>query len=643
MEAHGFRFNSINEICEFCAMTITDQSNYFMTHVKDRVKAYGEKTRYFIYDENKRLWVDTKDSEFLSFMYNWYNQTTKNIRQLIGELQDKRIQTLINNFDKSSYINNIIDRCKGNLYDEDFVKTMNAMNEYLPILEGKKINLKTGEVTDRVKEDKFTFECQVKMTESTKNAEKYFTDLFPNVEHREYVRRCLGYFLTGDTTARCFFVFYGIGKNGKTMLSKLMDLILNKFYHQCSEEVFKEKTHVGGATPHLYSLMGKRLGIYSEGKTADQMELNFSNLKQVSGEDKIYARGLYRDPVDFYSTIKLVLLTNYTPPLSAEKAIKDRLRYIFFDQKFSSDPKKGEKKIDFDFVEKLEKEYLNEVFTWIVKGAIEYYKTKEIVMPNDFQERTTNLLKAEDSIETFITRFITKTNDQKDYIKRSILFETYQNFCKKNSQRCQPRSSLYNRLEHLGFVTKTLDGYDVFRFIKCSWIIDNTTETTSNEIISQHELLQRAYLKNQELEKEIKILKKEKEQALAKCTILENELKQSLSKSKFSVKDTPEKSKCHQCNLLEIYDKLYEEGSQINENYTMGLHDINANHETKTDDMSCIDISDIEDEILSFRKNLFKKQKTIKIKNVNKKNNVEHKINPKIDEKYKKILTSLFD
>jgi len=113
--------------------------------------------------------------------------------------------------------------------------------------------------------------------------------------------------------------------------------------------------------------------------------------------------------------------------------------------------------------------HLNEVFTWILQGSKEYYKDSVLTMPSDWKTKTTKLLEQEDSIETFLKRFISITKNEKDYIRKKNIFETYKSFCDTNSQRCQPRSSLFNRLEHLKVETKVLHGYDVFRKIKCSY------------------------------------------------------------------------------------------------------------------------------------------------------------------------------
>ena len=78
--------------------------------------------------------------------------------------------------------------------------------------------------------------------------------------------------------------------------------------------------------------------------------------------------------------------------MNAEKAIVDRLNYVFFDTIFSHDPKDGERKIDVEFVKKLQTDYLSEVFTYIVQACPSYYETCRIDMPKEFKDRTKTIL-----------------------------------------------------------------------------------------------------------------------------------------------------------------------------------------------------------------------------------------------------------
>ncbi len=74
------------------------------------------------------------------------------------------------------------------------------------------------------------------------------------------------------------------------------------------------------------------------------------NIKQITGEDSITARGLYKDPIEFHATCKLNLLTNYIPPVNGSAPNKARFSVIYYDQIFKDDPKEGEQKKDNEFI-----------------------------------------------------------------------------------------------------------------------------------------------------------------------------------------------------------------------------------------------------------------------------------------------------
>jgi hypothetical protein len=115
-----------------------------------------------------------------------------------------------------------------------------------------------------------------------------------------------------------------------------------------------------------------------------------------------------------------------------------------------------------------------------VKGAFIYYKDMSITMTEEFKNRTNNLLMQQDSIETFITRLIKVTKNKNDSCRKNELFENYKTFCNSNSQRCQPTTSLWQRLgqmQNIGVTTSVLNGYDVYRGL----IISETETDNKND------------------------------------------------------------------------------------------------------------------------------------------------------------------
>lgn len=483
MEIPKLEFKSLKEIKNFLAMNKTDHANYYVKMMQDDIKIIGKEQDVYFYDKCSKLWKCETKEVYNGCMADFLNETGKSLlkcyKKIVAAMEEmdddenikilKQINTLKTNFDSSSYINDIITRSTGKLQDNKFVTKLNNTADYFPIKFGKKVDLRTLEVTDRVKQDYFSIECPVDMTKHTKHADKFFEQVMPDKDNREYLRKILGYSLSGSMDARCFFIWYGDGSNGKSVIMRIMKEILKEFYHQCGKGIFMKGSDekVSGPSPDKIALIGVRCATYSEGETSDNIEMNESFLKMVSGKDPINARQLFRATLEFIPQCKLHMLTNYTPPLNGDASIRDRIRYIFLDSRFVDNPKgKNEFKRDEDFIDSLCEDYLSEAFTWIVKGCKTYYETKTIVPSEEFRKRTDEVFNLEDSITSFISTQLVITSDDKDYERRGILFEQYKLYCNDNSQRCKPRSTLFKRLEDLKIRIVKKDGYDVYRGLK---------------------------------------------------------------------------------------------------------------------------------------------------------------------------------
>ncbi len=295
-------YKTVKEVVDFCKLTKTEQSNRFAGDLQSSIKMDVGKN-YYIYNETTKLWEYNSKSCFYTFLCNYLANCINTIKTVCSTANIKpfcccevrrkecscngnQISIFLDKLDSSTYIDLIEKRALGILIDPDFVKQLNCSNDSLPIKDGKKINFKTLEVTDRTSEDYYSFFCNVELVKKTPNADRLFKDLMPIKEHREYLRKCLGYMITGDTTARCFFCCYGNGSNGKTLvMGQLLKEILSTFYHTCDQAVFVKSNYTGGASPHLFALLNKRGLVYSEGETADEMDLNMTVIKGISGED----------------------------------------------------------------------------------------------------------------------------------------------------------------------------------------------------------------------------------------------------------------------------------------------------------------------------------------------------------------------
>lgn len=489
--------NEVSNVVKFCKLTITEQAKAIATEMKKEIIVTVDKECYK-FDQINKLW-ELKYS-FYTELALFLSLKAREIKTLcarekiplvclcetrnndcpicIGVLVKKTLRY----FDKSTYMKDIEKIIHGLMIDGEFHKKLNnSRDDYLPIKHGLKMNLKTGEAEERTKEDYFTWFCNVEYTSNRTHADRFFNSIMPNAEEREYLRKILGCLLTGDTKARKFFVFYGIGSNGKSKLIQLMKAILQKYYFTCDKSIFvKFDKEYKGCTQEIADLIGRRCVVYSEGETSDKVELNMSTIKQISGEDEMNGNPKYKKTVQFVPKCKLVLLSNYIPRIDGSKASIDRFRVVFFDQIFSENPKEGEQKVDHQFATDLSDKYLDEVFSWIVEGSIEYYKNQEIKTTENNLARTNRLIEDEDAITSFLKHKIKITTDSKKYIKKAELFEIFRKYCNENSLRCDPRSTLYNRFKEKGIETTKLNGYDVYRKVEIIYY-DETDEDDPTE------------------------------------------------------------------------------------------------------------------------------------------------------------------
>ena len=147
-----------------------------------------------------------------------------------------------------------------------------------------------------------------------------------------------------------FLIFYGSGRNGKSMIVDLLSCLLG------SESLFtavdhayvtsEHKTTKGSADAYLAGTNGTRMVSMTE--LPKGAKLQWDSMKMFSSNDKIKARNLYqgRDAADrkamsFNRTFWPVLSTNYQPSINglgsqeeADQSIKDRVVLVHFPNNF---------------------------------------------------------------------------------------------------------------------------------------------------------------------------------------------------------------------------------------------------------------------------------------------------------------------
>jgi P4 family phage/plasmid primase-like protien len=385
----------------------------------------------YMFSEDSNLWEEKTKKELARLVPKMLKEVMQRIRDRVrltieeaeGDLQKyhsqifKSLIRFINYVCSANGMKNVFHIASTDLKDEKFAEKLNVKHHLFPTMDGNIVNLKTGKVRPRVREDMFSFACPVRYIENPNlvNVMRLVNSIFcDDVELIEYMRCRMGMFLTGDNSVREFDIWHGSGRNGKSTLCKMLGDILGsgQFYNSLSDGIFITNPKLSRAqksehTSHKVPLIGIRLGICQE--IEKDAVLNAKEIKGLSAGDPFRCRGAYeKKEKECIPFCKLVLCVNPKPKFDVDdQAVIDRARYIPFLVRFVNkpDPKnKFERLADSDFVDSMmTQEERNNLFSWLVGGAVSFYtQGRKLVTPELVLEDKKKSINENDVVGQFV-------------------------------------------------------------------------------------------------------------------------------------------------------------------------------------------------------------------------------------------------
>ncbi len=204
-------------------------------------------------------------------------------------------------------------------------------NPWLLNVKNGVIDLRIGELLPHRREDLITKLASVAYTPGT--ACPTFDAFLQRImggsrELIEFIRRAVGYSLTGDTGERVMFILHGTGANGKSTLLETLRALLGDYALRTPTRTLM--TQRSDQIPNdVARLRGARFVSASESE--ESQSLAESLIKDVTGGDTISARFMRAEWFEFQPTCKIWLATNHRPVIrGTDQAIWDRIRLIPF-------------------------------------------------------------------------------------------------------------------------------------------------------------------------------------------------------------------------------------------------------------------------------------------------------------------------
>jgi P4 family phage/plasmid primase-like protien len=195
----------------------------------------------------------------------------------------------------------------------------------------------------------------------------FMCKLFPDPQLKKYMWEHLASTLLGTTPNQTFNTYIGVGRNGKSVLMKLMSLTLGEYKGDVPLTLLtQQRAKIGGLSPELVQLKGVRYAVIQEPSKGEK--LNEGVMKQLTGGDPVQCRSPYMlKSLTFIPQFKLVVCTNNLMEVkSQDGGTWRRIRVVPFESLFTeepdSDPDKKQFKIVNQDIMDEKCEYWKEVF-----------------------------------------------------------------------------------------------------------------------------------------------------------------------------------------------------------------------------------------------------------------------------------------
>ena len=290
---------------------------------------------------------------------------------IMKKLRSQRILDICTRCSRTNDKKNIMTEAKELFYDGSFLGKLDT-NPYLLCFKNGVVDFKEKTFRSGRPEDNISMCTNIEYHALDEIKHKATMDviydflhkLFPEKELYDYMYDHLASTLIGTSSNQTFNMYIGIGQNGKSVLVSLMEKILGEYKGDVPLTLVTEgRTKIGGLSPEVVQLKGKRYAVMQEPSKGDR--INEGVMKQLtSGIDPIQARAPYMpQAITFIPQLKLVVCSNTMMEIkSNDHGTWRRIRVVPYKSLFTENPVQGDPEKPFQF--KIDKHIIEKFDDW---------------------------------------------------------------------------------------------------------------------------------------------------------------------------------------------------------------------------------------------------------------------------------------
>ena len=426
------------------------------------VKLFGEDIRY-VYEFKKWLhwdgsrWIFDEDGH----MFRLAKQTARSICEEAGnENNESRRRELLQHALRSENRQQLDSMVQVAKTEQGVTISQSVLDQdkYLLGVTNGVVNLRTGGLIDNSKDSMITKQAGTQFDPSAKCPLwfKFINEVTNgDKELAAYLKRIVGYSLTGDTKEQILFFLHGFGANGKSVFVSIIQTLLADYAMQTPVSTIMTRGK-GSINNDIARLRGARFVATTE--TEEGSRFNESEVKLITGGDVVAARFLHQEYFEYIPQFTLWISGNHKPVPGDSYSIWRRLILIPFDVRFSDD------KQDKNLSNKLKAE-LAGILNWAVEGCLEW-QDEGLVTPKVILNATKEYQTEMDRVNSWMQdRCVDKASNHCS-TSSSALYQSYKNWADDNGEWRMNQRILGTKLAERGFVKRRETKGWVYRGIK---------------------------------------------------------------------------------------------------------------------------------------------------------------------------------
>jgi P4 family phage/plasmid primase-like protien len=444
---------------------------------KDKYR-FTVKDIWYMFDENKHRWVRTKEglklrmvlsgevcTKFMQRSLHWNQEASRQddstMQDLYGE-KAKKLSQIATRLKTAGYKDSVMKECKALFTDEKFEELLDS-NPHLIGFENGVYDLRMHVFREGLPDDFISF-CNGRQyvnfdkdSVEAKEIHGYLSQVFTNENVRKYMMDILACIVDGGIRMEAFYIFTGNGSNSKSLFLNMVQKAIGDYYCILPIALLTQKRVASNsAQSELERTKGRRLAVMQE--PGENERLNIGLMKELSGQDRLLVRGLFKDCVEFKPQFKMVMTCNELPEVpSDDGGTWRRIRVVEFTSKFVQSPNPNNPRefpLDPELHDKIDR--WADMFISMILDHHKHVDPKNIHEPVEVRIATEGYKKNNDVIGQYVSEHLVRDETSTDRVMVQKLFTSFKSWAYQNVQKGK---KVPDRNQFRAYMEKTFGAY----------------------------------------------------------------------------------------------------------------------------------------------------------------------------------------